>query len=383
MVPPDPLVPPTGAWRPGDPPGRRQFADLFASEPLALEGGGELSPVTVAFETFGTLRTDRSNAVLVLHALTGDSHVSGGKEPGHVSGGWWEGVVGPGRAVDTDRYFVVCPNILGGCQGTTGPSSIDPTTGDPFGSRFPVITIRDQVAVEAAFADALGIERWACVIGASLGGQRALEWAITYPERVPNAVVIAANAAATAEQIALCALQVHAIRADPHFHGGDYYCSATGEGPWRGMSIARGIGQVSYRSEIELADRFGRTDQAGEDPMRGGRYAVESYLEYHGRKLADRFDANTYIALSNAMNHHDVGRGRGGIAAALARITGHVTLGGIDSDRLYPLRLQQELAALIPRNSGVHVIESIAGHDAFLLEDEVVGKIVEGALPGR
>jgi homoserine O-acetyltransferase len=201
-----------------------------------------------------------------------------------------------------------------------------------------------------------------------------------HPHRVPNAVVIAAGAAASAEQIALCALQVRAIRADPNFRGGDYYDAKPGEGPWRGMSLARGIGQVSYRSEGELAARFGRRAQSGEAPLAGGRYTIESYLEYHGEKLAHRFDANTYIALSNAMNHHDVGRGRGGVKAALGRITGHVTLGGVDSDRLYPLRLQNELARCIPRNSGVHVIESIAGHDAFLIEEDVVGKIVERAL---
>jgi homoserine O-acetyltransferase len=215
-----------------------------------------------------------------------------------------------------------------------------------------------------------------------MGGQRVLEWAVMYPERVQRAIVIAAGAQATAEQIALCSLQVRAIESDPRFLDGDYYDAAPNEGPWRGMSIARGIGQVSYRSELELAERFDRTPQPGEDPLTGGRYGIESYLEYHGEKLAHRFDANTYITLSRAMNHHDVGRGRGGVAAALALVTAHVTLGGVNSDRLYPLRLQHELAQLLPRNSGVQVIESIAGHDAFLVEHEQVGKIIASALLG-
>ena len=273
----------------------------------------------------------------------------------------------------------MCPNILGGCQGTTGPSSIDPETGRRVRiARFPVTTIRDQVDLEAALADHLGIARWFSVIGGSMGGQRALEWAIKYRERVPRAVIIACGAAATAEQIALCSLQIRAIEADPHFHGGDYYDAA--EGPWRGLSIARGIGQVSYRSELELAQRFNRGHQNDEHPFEGGQYTIESYLEYHGEKLAHRFDANTYIVLSRAMNHHDVGRGRGGVADALARVTAEVTIAGISSDRLYPLRLQHELADLIPRNKGVEVINSIGGHDGFLTEHEAIGDILAGAL---
>jgi homoserine O-acetyltransferase/O-succinyltransferase len=370
--------PVTGAWRSGEPPGRRQFATLFTDRPLALRAGGALPSVTVAYETWGSLDADASNALLVLHALSGDSHVAGPAEPGHAQLGWWDPLIGPGRAIDTDRFFVVCPNVLGGCQGTTGPSSIDPETDRPYGSRFPVTTIRDQVAVEAALAEHLGVARWHSVIGGSMGGQRAIEWTVKYPDRVPRAVIIACGAAATAEQIALCSLQIRAIEADPHFHGGDYYDSA--EGPWRGLSIARGIGQVSYRSELELAQRFNRGHQNDEHPFEGGLYTVESYLEYHGEKLAHRFDANSYIVLSRAMNHHDVGRGRGGVADALARVTAEVTIAGISSDGLYPLRLQHELADLIPRNKGVEVVQSIAGHDGFLTEHEAIGDIIAGAL---
>jgi homoserine O-acetyltransferase len=371
-------MPVTGTWRPEDPPGRRQFATVAADRPLGLRAGGHLAPIAVAYETWGTLAADHANAVLVLHALTGDSHAAGGVEPGHCEVGFWDALIGPGRAIDTDQFFVVCPNVLGGCQGTTGPASIDPTTGRPYGSRFPTITIRDQIAVEALLADRLGIGRWASVVGGSMGGQRALEWAVTYPERVPHAVIIACGAAATAEQIGLCGLQIRAIEGDPNYWGGDYYDHEVG--PWRGLSLARGIGQISYRTELELAQRFNRGHQNDEHPFAGGQYTVESYLEYHGEKLARRFDANTYVVLSSVMNHHDVGRGRSGVRAALGRITARVTLAGISSDRLYPLRLQEELAELIPNNSGVHVIDSMSGHDAFLTEHETVGKIVAGAL---
>jgi homoserine O-acetyltransferase len=373
-------IPVTGAWREGDPVGRRRFQTLFESRAHVLEACGRLDHVTVAYETWGELNTARDNAVLVLHALTGDSHAAGPAGPGHSQPGWWDAIVGPGKAIDTRRFFVICPNVLGGCQGTTGPASTNPATGRPYGSSFPTVTIRDQVVVEAALADVLGIERWAAVVGGSMGGQRALEWAVSFPERVPRVVVLAAGARATAEEIALCSLQIRAIELDPAFRGGDYYDAEPGDGPWRGMCVARGIGQVSYRTEAEFDERFGDGHQGDELPLDGGRYAVESYLEHHGEKLASRFDANTYIVLSRAMNHHDVGRGRGGIAAALARITAEVTIAGISSDRLYPLRLQHELATRIPRNSGVEVIQSISGHDGFLTETEAVSKVIARAL---
>lgn len=333
----------------------------------------------MAYETWGTLAADASNAVLVLHALTGDSHASGPVGPGHRQPGWWGAMIGPGAPIDTDRYFVVCPNVLGGCQGTTGPAC-DASDGLPYGSRFPRITIRDQVVVEAALADRIGVDRWHAVIGGSMGGMRALEWAVGFPERVERAVAVAVGARATAEQIALCSVQIRAIQADPEWRGGDYYDAPPGGGPHRGMSIARGIGQISYRTELEFDERFGRDHQGDERPLDGGRYAVESYLEYQGTKLADRFDANTYVVLSDAMNHHDVGRGRGGVAAALARVTADVTLAGITSDRLYPLRLQYELAELIPTATGVTAIESMTGHDGFLVEADAVGQVVARAL---
>ncbi len=371
-----PLPPATGAWREGDALGRRQLADIGS---LALEAGGALPAVRLAYETWGRLDPDGGNAVLVLHALTGDSHVSGPPGPGHPTPGWWSSLVGPGRTLDTDRYFVVAPNVLGGCQGSTGPSTLA-ADGRPWGSRFPFITVRDQVAAEVALADVLGIDAWAAVIGGSMGGMRALEWAVGEPSRVRSLLVLAASAAASAEQIAFCVPQVASIRADAGFHGGDYYDAAPGHGPHVGLGIARSIAHVTYRSEPELHTRFGREPQQGEEPFDGGRYAVASYLDHHADKLINRFDANSYVVLSEAMNSHDVGRGRGGAAAALAGYQGPAVVAGVDSDRLYPLHQQQELARLLPGADGLRVVESPYGHDGFLIEHEAVAELVAETL---
>jgi len=373
-------APVTGAWRPGDDPGRRKFVSLFGrapgQSPLELEAGGRLNGVTVAYETWGELNALSSNAILVLHALSGDSHVVGPVEPGHPSPGWWGPLVGPGAPIDTNRFFVVCPNVLGGCQGTTGPSSWA-DDGITYGSRFPVVTVKDQVAVERALAFALGIDTWHAVVGGSMGGMRALQWAVDFPTQVERAVVLATGVAASAEQIALCWLQERAIHLDPNFRGGDYYDAP--EGPTAGVALARGIGHVSYRSETELQQRFANRAQDDEVPLRGGRYAVESYLEHHGDKMIGRFDANSYLVLSESMNHYDLGRGYGGPRAALSRVQAEVTVAGISSDRLYPLRLQHELAQLLGTGE-VRIVESGVGHDGFLVEHEAVGAIVAEAL---
>ncbi len=372
------MSPPANYWRQGDDPGARHFVTLVGHEGrgFSLEGGGHLGEVTVAYETWGELNADRSNAVLVEHALTGDSHATGDAGPGHVSPGWWSGLIGPDLAIDTNQFYVVCPNVLGGAQGTTGPSSLAPD-GQPYGSRFPTITVRDQVIIEIAFADELGIATWHAVVGGSMGGMRALEWAIQAPTRVARLIVFAVGAASTAEQIALSRLQIRAIQADPQYRGGDYYDGAP---PREGLAIARGLGQITYRTADEFEIRFARAAQGDEDVLAGAQYAVESYLEYHGEKLARRFDANSYIVLSEAMNHHDVGRGRGGVAPALGTIRSKTTVLGIDSDRLYPLRLQEQLAELIEGASPVHVISSGVGHDGFLLEVDQIGKIVGESL---
>ena len=365
-------------WRSGDDPGRRQFATLDnAGSGFDLEGGGHFDSVVVAYETWGTYDTSRSNAVLVLHALTGDSHAAGDAGLGHLTTGWWNGVIGPGLALDTNRFFVVCPNVLGGCQGTTGPSSLAPD-GLAYGSRFPLITIRDQVTVEVALSDYLGIDAWAAVVGGSMGGMRALEWVVGHPSRVQRSIVIAVGAAGTADQIALCSLQVRAIKADPSYFGGDYYGESSA--PRAGLSIARGIGQFSYRTWTEFESRFGRDAQGDDTVLERGRYAIESYLGYQGDKLAARFDPNSYIVLSEAMNHHDVGRGRGGVVAALKGVRSEVTVAGVTSDRLYPRELQEELARLIPHTGRMQVISSPAGHDGFLLEVDQVGSVIRVAL---
>ncbi|HWR84780.1 MAG TPA: homoserine O-acetyltransferase [Rhodoglobus sp.] len=365
--------PATGAWREGDPAGDRRFAHLG---PRMLERGAQLPSVTVAYETIGRLNDARDNAVLVVHALTGDSHVVGSPGPGHPTVGWWNGVVGPGKAIDTDRWFVVTPNMLGGCQGTTGAASLAPD-GREWGPRFPFVTIRDQVAVQAALADELGVERWAAVIGGSMGGMQALEWAASYPDRLERVAVLAAPAFSNADAIALNSLQAEAVRMDPAFADGWYYDAEDGEGPHRGLALARRMALHSYRSPTELNDRFERSWQSGISPLGGGgRYAVESYLDYHGNKFTRRFDANAYLTLVNAMSSHDVGRGRGGTAQALSRIPAKALVVAIDSDRLYPVAEQRLLAAHLPGNldgDEPHVIASPFGHDGFLIEEAAVG----------
>jgi homoserine O-acetyltransferase/O-succinyltransferase len=355
--------------------GRRRTLEIGT---LPLEVGGSLPSVEVAYETWGTLNPARDNAILVEHALTGDSHVAGPAGPGHPTPGWWDGLIGPGRPLDTDRWFVIASNVLGGCQGTTGPSSLAPD-GRPWGSRFPFLTVRDQVAAELALADALGISSWGGVVGGSMGGMRALEWAVTHPDRVRSAVILASGAYATAEQIAWCQPQLLAIRQDPHFHGGDYYDHP--HGPDLGLGLARRIAHVTYRSELELATRFGRAAQPGEQPLgAGGRFAVESYLDHHADKLTRRFDANSYLVLTESMNSHDVGRGRGGVARALSRVTADLTVVAVDSDRLYPPRLSEEIAAGAGSADGLRLISSDYGHDGFLIEIDQVGRVVRETL---
>jgi homoserine O-acetyltransferase len=354
-----------GGWVEGDPVGDRRFLDLPA---FATERGGVLPAVRVAYETWGTLAPDGSNAVLVEHALTGDSHVVGPARPGHPTPGWWDGLIGRGAPLDTDRFFVVCANVLGGCQGTTGPSSLDPD-GKRWGSRFPEVTVGDQVRIEAAAADALGVERWACVVGGSMGGMRALEWAVALPDRVAALFFLASGAVATADQIGTQTTQQAAVRADPRWDGGDYPLD---DPPTAGLGIARRIAHLTYRSALELGERFGA--QVQED----GRYAVASYLDHHADKLDRRFDAGSYVLLTEAMNSWDVGRGRGGVQAALSRVTARSVVAGVDTDRLYPIALQQQVADGL--GVPLQVIPSPYGHDGFLIETAVVGSLLRGLL---
>jgi homoserine O-acetyltransferase len=373
--------PATGAWRYGDPVGDRRFLEVG---PLGLEAGGYLGSVRLAYETWGQLSPNRDNAILVEHALTGDSHLTGPAGNGHATSGWWSTVVGPGLAIDTNRWFVVAPNMLGGCQGSTGPSSLAPD-GAEWGARFPYLTIRDQVAAQVAFADRLGIDRWAMVVGGSMGGMHALEWAIGHPERVDGLAVLAAPPVTTADQIALNSVQVEAIRTDPLFRSGDYYDAPDGDGPTRGLALARRMALLNYRSPTELNERFERSWQSGLSPLGdGGRFAVESYLDFHGNKFTRRFDANSYITLVEAMNSHDIGRGRGGVASALSRVTARSLVVGIDSDRLFPVEGQQEIARHLPGNidgDEAVILKSGFGHDGFLIEGDAVGRQLGRLMP--
>lgn len=339
---------------------------------LRLESGAVIDDVRIAVQRWGEVSPNRDNVVVVLHALTGDSHVTGPAGPGHPTPGWWDGVAGPGAPIDTTRWCAVATNVLGGCRGSTGPSSLA-LDGKPWGSRFPAITVRDQVAADMAALAALGITEVAAVVGGSMGGARALEWMVGHPDRVRSGLLLAVGARATADQIGTQTTQVEAIKADPNWQGGDYY--ETGQTPSTGLQLARRFAHLTYRGERELDTRFANNIQDDK-----GRYAVQSYLEYQGSKLASRFDAGSYVALTEALNSHDVGRGRGGVAAALRGCPVPVVVGGITSDRLYPLRLQEQLADLMPGCAGLRVVDSHYGHDGFLLESDAVGGLIRETL---
>ena len=377
-------LPVTGAWRPGDPAGNRQFFALPADRPLAIDAEEVLHGIEIAYETWGSLNDDATNAILVCHAWTGDSHAAGRAGPGHVSAGWWDDVIGPGKPLDTDRYFIVCSNVLGGCQGSTGPASPHPIDGLPYGSRFPVITIRDMVRAQARLATHLGIPAWHSVIGGSMGGMQVLEWAIMFPQRVRSIVPIATCAQATAQQIAWGAIGRRAILLDPRWRGGDYYDAEPGEGPAEGLAVARMVAQVTFRSDNVFTQRFGR-DLADGNELSGKldlwqRFEVERYLDHHGDKLIRRFDTNSYLIIGKAMDLHDVGRGRGGLTAAMRRVTVPSLTMGIWSDMLYPAYQQRQITELL-RANGVQAdyleIDSPHGHDAFLIEFDQVGTALD------
>jgi homoserine O-acetyltransferase len=375
--------PASGAWRDGDPAGDRKFTTSFD---LKLESSKKLDDVKIAYETWGELKPDGSNALLVLHALTGDSHAFGSATRAHPTAGWWNGVIGPGLAIDTNKFFVVAPNMLGGCQGSTGPTSLD-KKGKEYGARFPYITIRDQVCAQVELSKQLGIKKWKAIIGGSMGGMQVLEWAIEYPDAMEKIAVLAAPAFSNADQIALNSVQLEAIKADPAFNEGDYYDAAAGKGPYRGLALARRMALLNYRSPEELNVRFERAWQSKVNPFGdGGRFAVESYLDFHGNKFTRRFDANSYLTLVEAMNSHDVARGRGSIKKAISKIKAEMLLVGIDSDRLFPVPSQEVIAQNGPKKlfgNKLFVIKSDYGHDGFLIEADKVGKLLKRLLSGK
>lgn len=345
---------------------------LDQSVPFALDSGREFGPVTLAYETYGTLDAARGNAILVAHALTGDSHCAshGTHDPEE---GWWEPLVGPGRVFDTRRYFVICSNVLGGCQGSTGPASYDPSTGKPYAMRFPVITIRDMVRAQKALVEHLGITRLASVVGGSMGGMQALTWAVEYPDAVGSLIVIAAPGRASSQSIAYNEVMRRAVTTDPEWRSGDYYGTL---GPVNGLMTARMLGMITYQSDESMMRKFGRDvvgDARSDLLCVNTRFQVESYLHYQGTKLVNRFDANTYLYLTRAIDLFDLGLGYASYEAALSRISCPVLVVGVSSDILYPTWQQEEIAAVL-RSQGKQVeyetIETPYGHDGFLIEFE-------------
>jgi len=371
-------LPASGAWQPGDPVGGRRFVDAAHGRPFVLEGGGVLEEITMAYETWGELTPDADNAVLVCHALTGDSHAFGRSGYGHATPGWWNGVIGPGCALDPANHFIVCVNVLGGCQGSTGPASIDSSTGRPYGSNFPTVTARDMVRCQAGVADHLGIDRWLNVVGGSMGGMQVLEWGVMFPDRVHSLAPLATTLAASAQQIAWSAVGRTALALDPRFRGGDYYEAEPGNGPAAGLAVARSVAQVTYRSDEVFTERFSRElvePRSLYDLW--DRFQVESYLDYHGTKLARRFDANSYMVLNRSMDLHDIGRDRGSLEAAVDRFSSVPLMTvSIDSDMLYPVHQQVHMRDVVVAAGGScehHVIKSPDGHDGFLLATREVG----------
>jgi len=347
-----------------------RYFTFAEDEPFVLESGATLGPITIAYETYGRLSPARDNAILIVHALTGDAHCAS-HGPDDPEEGWWEDLVGPGRVFDTNRYFVICSNVLGGCQGSTGPASIDPRTGRPYGARFPVITIGDMVRCQARLLDHLGIERVVTVAGGSMGGMQALEWAVRFPERVRSAIPIAAPARSYPQAIAYNEVGRQAIMNDPDWRGGDYYGTP---GPVRGLAVARMLGMITYQSDPSMTRKFGRALVASRlnDPYSlFTTFQVESYLHYQGKKLVDRFDANSYLYLTRALDLFDVARPWGSLEAALDRVQSPVLVVGVSSDILYPTYQQKEIVdtlARLGKDVEYAEIDSPHGHDGFLID---------------
>ena len=381
-----------------------QFLDL--PQPLALDCGRDLHPIRVAYETYGTLAPDRDNVILVCHALSGDAHAAGyAAKPAGVSArdgfraderdagsgqglGWWDGMIGPGKAFDTLQYFVVSTNLLGGCRGTTGPASTNPATGRPYGSDFPVITVADMVRTERAFLKELGITRLAAIAGGSLGGMQALEWAVQYGRDVASIVVIASTHALQPQGVAWNAIARNSITSDPNWQSGHYY--GTGRAPDAGMGVARMVGHITYLSAESLKGKFGRRLQFADDirfTLTEPEFEVESYLRHQADSFVKRFDANTYLYTSRALSYFDLARqhGDGDLARAVRNMSARTLLIAFSSDWLYPPNGSEELAAAL-RAAGkdveLHVIDAPYGHDCFLLEEARQTPMIQNFLSG-
>ncbi len=352
-------------------------SDSWTFETLPLQLGGSFGPVTLAYETWGTLNTAGDNAILLTHALTGNAHAHDPQQPDDARAAWWNPLIGPGRPFDTERYFVICSNVLGGCYGSTGPASPDPATGRSYGLDFPLVMIRDMVNAQRRLVEHLGVRQLAMVAGGSVGGQLALEWAVSYPELVRKTVIIAATEALTAQGVAFSEVGRQAIMADPRWQNGAYL---PGQGPDAGLGIARMLAMITYQSEEAMELRFARrpaqrdvsTPPSGHTAF-GGAFDVEGYLYHQGETLARRFDANSYLYLSRAMDLYDVSTGHASLEAALRRIQSQALLIGIRSDLLFPAARVRHLATRIRQaggNARYVELDSPHGHDAFLKEWE-------------
>jgi homoserine O-acetyltransferase len=358
---------------------------LAVEEPLKLDSGALLGPITVAYQTYGRLNAERSNTILVAHALTGDQFVA---EPHPITGkdGWWQLMIGPGRPLDTDRYFIVCANVLGGCMGTSGPSDLDPATGRPYGLAFPVITVGDMVRAQAMLLDELGIERLFCVIGGSMGGMQVLEWVARYPDRVFSAVPVATAARHSAQNIAFHEVGRQAIIADPDWQGGNYY--STGTRPTRGLSVARMAAHITYLSETALHRKFGRAlqDRTGVTYGFDADFQVESYLRHQGISFVDRFDANSYLYITRAMDYFDLAASYGGVLAnAFRGAPARFCVISFSSDWLFPTPQSRELVralTAVAANVSFCEIQTDRGHDAFLLDEPEFHRVLSGFLDG-
>jgi homoserine O-acetyltransferase len=351
-------------------------------EPLQLDSGASLAPVTLAYETYGTLSPRGDNAILLQHALSGDAHAAGRHSLVDSKPGWWDDMVGPGRPFDTDRYYVICSNVIGGCRGSTGPGSIDPASGQPYGTRFPIVTIADMVRAQTRLIDRLGIRRLLAVAGGSMGGFQALEWAAAYPERVGGALLLATTARHSPQMIAWNAIGRRAIMSDPRWKGGHYY---DGEQPVDGLAVARMIGHITYLSEESLERKFGRALQRGGGPTftMEREFAIESYLEHQGEVFNSRFDANSYLYITKAMDYWDMPSVYGSLDAAMAHTRCPFLLLSFTSDWLYPTAESVALAESLARvgREVEHVeLPSSAGHDAFLVDYEAQAPYVTSFL---
>jgi homoserine O-acetyltransferase len=348
---------------------------------ISLDGGSTLAPVDAAYQSYGVLNAARSNAILVSHAFSGDAHAAG-ISPETGKPGWWDNMIGPGKAFDTNKYFVLCSNVLGGCRGTTGPSSVNPATGKPYAMSFPIITIGDMVRLQKMLVEHLGIQRLLTVTGGSMGGMQALEWAVAYPEMAASAMPIATTARHSAQQIAFDEVGRQAVMADPDWAGGDYYGKSP---PARGLSVARMVGHITYMSDDSMREKFGRRlrnrDEFGSDFE--AEFEVESYLRYRGSQFVYRFDANSYLYITKAMDYFDLANGCASLAQALEGATARFLVISFTSDWLYPSYQSQEIVnALRSRNKDVAYCElnSNYGHDAFLVDVGEQTEMVRGFL---